>query len=589
MDRSRNALALTAVAAVASESQSMQKLQQLKEKIQAELEVEQKARAEEAGREPMVPLSLAPDYATGGGPNSPGAAGRRNAKARSAAGGKQPSGGSPVKVSEGQAAVALAREKIAGMKLDKWVQRELDAELERQSVETSQLKSQNARLRDIVALRQQSNARREASMQSEISRLNKLCDDTCVDVTDMDKMMVELRSMNTQIQQGAEQLKASIEDQAETERLQLVRNYRVKIREVKQLLHEQEQRNLEGAKVWIERHRVLERDRDKAAEALSQLEVRNERLEVQNRELEVMLKHQSEQRDGMTTRVAVVKRENKRLQEHIAAMEAEQLRRGKEVEGSPARGGAHDGATGLGRDRLGSIRATSHTRSSQSKLHGAALAAEVKKQRRIETLKADPDAQRSAAAHQEVLKKLRRALDQVRAHLRQVRSAHVELLQERTELEVFMRQCMEDVRRDMYRFTVVSNAGKLRGGDGTERVLENYSAAERRELLAILQSKLRVFATLHAHMFPAKAEVMDGLGLATRGGEAVLSAEDELTMDRALGAEEVVERRRLDALAAGHLPLSRGSAGADDGSGASAVDSLWAKWRKWTTEESARR
>ena len=92
--------------------------------------------------------------------------------------------------------------------------------------------------------------------------------------------------------------------------------------------------------------------------------MRNEGLSVQNREMQAMLKHQGEQRSALTTRVAVVKRENKRLEEHIASMESELTVR-------KARSGAGQrsphGSQSPGRDaprpttRSASSRATSHT------------------------------------------------------------------------------------------------------------------------------------------------------------------------------------------------------------------------------------
>lgn len=563
----------------------MRRLQALKERIQQELDNESRLRIDESTKEPTIPLSLAVDYAQPahhGVPSSQSPA-KRAKPTRPGGSAKSPSGPGAVPgggpASEGQRAIAAAREKIAGMKLDKFQQRELEAELDRQSSETAKLKSHNTRLREIIALRQQSNQRRESTMQTEIARLAQLCDEACIDVSDMPRTMDHLRSMNQQIQDGAEHLKASIEAQAQAERMQLVRSYRVKIREVKQMLAEQQQRNMEGAQNWIERHTVLERDRTKADEALKQLQVRNEHLMVQNSELDVMLKHQAEQRDGLTTRIAVVKRENKRLQEHIQAME-QQLERCEKPDNptSPDR-------RATGSVRSAGTRATQYTQSSKLKLTSAMATAVERREAKNEARwnERGGAAAGTAAQHQALLKELRRALEHIRSSLRQVRSAHVELLQERTELEVFMRQCMEDVRRDMYRFTVVSNTGKARG-NGTERVLENYSTDERRQLLSILQSKLRVFAGLHTHMFPTKVDPLhdDDFDAAHGDGPEGLSHADERALNEAL---QLNDGSRAAALARGGLPL--GGGGQQHAAMDQAVTDLWRRWKSWTSDAAA--
>merc|ERR1711998_108047 len=53
--------------------------------------------------------------------------------------------------------------------------------------------------------------------------------------------------------------------------------------------------------------------------------------------------------------------------------------------------------------------------------------------------------------YQDIIKRLKRLLEIERRNLRTVRTAHVTELANRTELEAFLRQCIEDVKKEISR------------------------------------------------------------------------------------------------------------------------------------------
>lgn len=426
----------------------MLRLKALKEKIQQEYLAEHKERVEHENREVVVPLSLAADY----GPMS----GKRGG---AKAGGK------------GMSAIdkmgLLPKEKLQGMKsLDKYLQREIEGELEAKAIEATQLKAHNQRLREIVTLRQESNTRKELKLESEMTKLKVLTDETCIDTTNHTTMLAHLREMNTSIQDGAAKLRSTIDQQSEAERMALIRTYRVRMREVKQQLQAQEAMNLDGASAWINRYNILDADREAAEVGLKMLDSRNKLLQADNSELKIMQKHQEEQRKLLTTKIAVVRRENMRLKEQVGRVE-EEVAGGKQVAMTPTR---------LVQSRGGSRES------------------------------ARPWAMSQAMRHSDALAKVRRVMDDMRRTLRNVRSSHVELIQERTELEMFLRQCIEDVRRDIYRFTVVNTMARNVKDDHMEErmMMQDYGVKDRRRLIEILNSKMHVLSVMHARMFPSK-------------------------------------------------------------------------------------
>ena len=478
------------------ETESMKKLRILREKIEAEFENEKKQRMEAEQRETITPMSLANDCTI--------------------------LNTSQVKKRISHTKMELAtsvKSKIQGLKIEKPLQRELEADLERKSQEMAGLKQQNKRLREIIQLRQESNERKEDCLEKEITTLKGLMDDACMDSKDHEATMRRLRGMNTEIQEKAALLKQTIEDQAEADRLALIRTYRVRMRDVKHQLLKQEEQNLEGARAWIVRCELLEQDLKEAEGVSEVLDGKNSYLSSQNAELRVMQKHQDEQRDTLTHKVTQLKRENKRYAEHVARLEA------KLVEADQT--------------NLLSCQAPNKLLSRRKARPSIAIAA----------LQGKQGLGSSHSRHVEALTQTRKAVEEMRCSLQKVRTAHIELLQERTELEIFLRQCVEDVRKGMYRFSVVNTLSRGVIGDQIEErsLLSNYGAKERKQLMEILESKLQVLHHLHEKMFPSKLLQDDVFDLLLEG--------DDLGSREKAVSSDVVE---LD------------------------MDLLWKRWKEWT-------
>lgn len=510
-----------------NEPESMKKLRALKEKIQAELQQEQRERQDLENREPMIPLSLAADHATSG-----------------AASGKKV--GARAIRQQVEKLVAQTKEKIgpAVKTLDKHLQRDLDSELERKALETVQLKSHNNRLRDIITLRQESNTRREERFESEIERLKELADTSCVTARGYQQTMDNLKSMNRQVQEDAVRMKQHIEEQAEAERLALIRTYRVRMREVKLQLKQQEEANLEGASAWIRRFSTLDADRQVAETNLKALQQKMELLTTDNAELRVMRKHQEEQRNALAQKIGMLKRENKRFEEHITKLQ------------SQLQGNAPADPFGAD-DYSGSSRAVgTPLRAARSRGGGASS--------NSPSQLPPNDAATISRRQTQALNKIRVMLNTMRNSLRKIRSAHVELLQERSELEMFLRQCIEDVRRDMYRFTVVNNTTRTLSHDGKKledtTLLEDYGVKDRKKLLDILNSKLEVLTLLLEKMFP---------GRVVQGGEPLgeyLKSEMLLSAEESRGSSVESSTALIEAKVP---PVHE-------------MDELWDRWKQWT-------
>ena len=130
------------------EPESMRKLRALKERIIKEHDSERAEREAMQTGEPVLPLSLASEADTQSYPSK---------------------AAPPILDRQGNDTLTVLKDKIQHLKIDRSLQRELEVELEARFSELGGLKSQNRRLRDILALRESSNTRKEAKLEDEIA------------------------------------------------------------------------------------------------------------------------------------------------------------------------------------------------------------------------------------------------------------------------------------------------------------------------------------------------------------------------------------------------------------------------------------
>lgn len=580
-------------AASCAERESMKRLLALKEKIQQQYQEEHNERVRNETREQLVPFSLAADYGStttvaaprarthtsgttsgpGGLPNASAGASTPLAPSKQATSStinnnnnnnginnnnNNPSSSSTTK-SQIEKAVAILRDKIPGVKqLDKYMQRDLDIELEKKATEMVQLKAHNQRLREIISLRQESNTRRERTFEAEVLRVKSKTDEVCIDARNEHVAMQDLRRMNREVQAGAQELRDTIATKAEAERLALIRTYRVRLREVKQLLKNQEAANLEGASAWIRRYNILETDHQAAVSSLEDLQSKISALQAENKELAVMKRHQDDQRESIALKIAMIKRENKRFEHHIELLERQSSHffggSGTDEGQRPATtaSGIRSLRTGLSRTALPPASASQPPRRASSSTGPRKPLLDMGDRRK-----------------QDAIDKTKRMLEEMRNSLRKVRSAHVELLQERSEIEMFVRQCIEDVRRELYRYTVLNNlsldSSQDSATDGFRQLntmLRGYGVKDRKRLLDILQSKIQVLTLLHQKMFPGKE--LQGPTSEPLGEFLQQQKESE---EEAKREEEIIRAKQQQQ---GPTPATH------------ELDDLWDSWKKWT-------
>uniref|UniRef100_A0A7S1JAK0 Uncharacterized protein n=1 Tax=Eutreptiella gymnastica TaxID=73025 RepID=A0A7S1JAK0_9EUGL len=471
---------------------SLKKLEEMKEKMMKELEDQEKEKLH-AGEGQVAPLSLAGEYKGG--------------KERELAKWKPVSGGDRRESDM----FAKQKEKLKDV-MRTSSGREIRKDIELVEKERRELEMENQRLRDIINLRQECSIRREEKCQQEILDLKRRLDGSVMSGYDEGTLMSKLKGVNEDIQDEVHQLKGIIESQAEVEKMNLIRTFRVKMHELKKQLAEEQQVNYTGAQEWIEKNKVLQYDLDVATRDLNQLKEKNKQLVLENKELKVAFQNQERTRNGMINSIAVVRKENQRLEDQIEKLEFQCVQMAKK------RAGDKPGLTGY-----------AHLPSPVAA--GAPLAPSAEKKRR----------------YLEAINKMKKILEHDRKELKEARSQHMSLLAERTELEIFLRQTVDDVRKEITRNSKISRARPA--SQATTREidisLDQYTASDRKRVLEILLSKERVLTLLYEKAFPYK--------------------------------NDVVERQReAESLDPAVLGVATEHVGEMD------MNHLWAKWKDWT-------
>ena len=489
-------------------TESQRRLDELKRRIADELLAERRLREIEKGRPRLDPLSLAP-----------------------ANEGKRP-----------RQATALDHSfhvLVQSLKLDSWVQRELEGELDRKSQEMDALQAHNERLREIITLRQEANQRREVALQAELDRLRGITRRAAP--ADLTAAMDELRGMKDLVNAGADTLYDTLKARAVSERLALVRTFTVRIRDVQQLIAAQRDENTRGAQEWIDRYGTLEREHDVTASEAAALRSEVGALQSDVHGFEATTCDGRERYQALIDELASLKADNRRLDEHcerlrlqvadVRARSTSPPSRSPGPSGGAAHGSGGGHQPGRQQRRAGSVtppplsrpssgaargdpRAISPASSASSSRPTSALDKHNNNNHRQQHQQHQAGASATAAGARPqpprlpprvphasseeraavAVRRLRATLDEMKTRIKHVRAAHIEHLQERTELELFLRQCVEDVRKDLERASSTD-------------VHFRFSPEEKQRVCDVLAAKLRVLTALHKRTFPNKLSV----------------------------------------------------------------------------------
>jgi len=355
------------------------------------------------------------------------------------------------------------------------LQRQLDME-----------KEKNRSLEDQVKYRIASFVKREAQTKNKIESLERRLNEGTDDDEHMQRMGV-IENMHKCVMGGLDCIQTNTAHILQEQEKDLMRAFRARLQEVSKELESQRSRKGEHATELQARHRRVVAELHEAQELAQTFDKKNQQLASENQKLSEKLRTREDDRQCLLRQLVIAKKEIARLKALCK-------------ESSPG-------------DARGSFTTSSNEQSSPE----ASATAPAKKsfsQKQIDQAKLMETRNHNyerEVKYRDAVTKLRRMVEAERRKFEVLKRQQAEMMQQRTELEVLLRQCVYDVKSEIMRY----RAGQVEkdGGPKLPTSDETYSALsihdlkpqDRERVLELLLSQQRVVQLLYSKTFPNRS------------------------------------------------------------------------------------
>lgn len=296
-----------------------------------------------------------------------------------------------------------------------------------------------------------------------------------------DSKMQNLKKMQNTIVNNVELVQDRTARILQEQERDLVRAFRARLFDVQTELEKEKSKKEDGAGAWIERSRQLEAEVEWAKEVADRLERVNQTLLQENNRLKSQFSSQEEDRNFLIKQLVNVKKDNARLRSEYAAIEATNIRIAEELKELQAKLLAGGGSSLPGKSA---------------------------------TTKEKPNEDNR---FKEVNVRMRRLLADERKSLQQVRQNYAAELKSRTEMEMLLRQCVDDVRKEIARrhiesaqFSQKNDLAKMYNREPGLIPVEDFTQEDRERALELLLSQERVVTLLYSKTFPVTSKGATG-------------------------------------------------------------------------------
>ncbi|KAG2815520.1 hypothetical protein PC116_g5756 [Phytophthora cactorum] len=386
----------------------------------------------------------------------------------------------------------------------------------------------NAEQKDIVtqmneelARRQESYVRRERQYKVRVNELEALLSDSRAKKSKentLDASMDRVRTMHRNILDSVDQVQDRTSKILQEQEKDLLRAFRARLYSVQEELESEKNKTDDGASAWIEKSKQLETEVEWTKELADRLDRLNQSLTRENQRLKTQFSTQENDREFLVKQLVTVKKDNVSLRTQLEALR-QQLDLLRES-GQPQQQQHHH-------PQSQTLFATAST-SSLPKVHYRDSATSLALAQRPNTAGVSTLAMASDSdnRYKEIIKRLKRLLEVERRNLQQVRTAYKLELQNHTELEMILKECMQDIRGEIAHVSQLPlvmpqhSSSSLLGSHQHGRQSESrLSSSERQRLVEKLLEKEQLLNLLTAKAFPVRNGKRRGDPLLT--GEAV--------------------------------------------------------------------
>lgn len=254
-----------------------------------------------------------------------------------------------------------------------------------------------------------------------------------------------------------------------------MRAFRARLQDVSKDLEAQRSRKGEHSTELQARHRRVVAELHEAQELAQTFDRKNQQLAAENQKLLEKLRTREDDRQALLKELVLSRKESGRLRQ--------QVKEGGERE-NVARTTSANPEQPEGRDISFTIRQVDQAKAMENR------------NRHYER----------EVGYREAVKKLKRMVEIERTNAREKGRELHQLLQQRSELEVLLQQCLDDVKAEIVRQQDESAGPKLPPveGAGANLSVHDLSAQDRERILELLLSQQRVVQLLYSKTFPNK-------------------------------------------------------------------------------------
>ncbi|KAG7376255.1 hypothetical protein PHYPSEUDO_013921 [Phytophthora pseudosyringae] len=371
-------------------------------------------------------------------------------------------------------------------------------------------------LNEELARRQESYVRRERQYKVRIGELEALLSDSRAKKSKentLDASMDRLvKNWHTR------KLTGVVLTETEQEK-DLLRAFRARLYSVQEELESEKNKTDDGASAWIEKSKQLETEVEWTKELADRLDRLNQSLTRENQRLKTQFSTQENDREFLVKQLVTVKKDNVSLRTELDALRQQF----DELRDSGQQQQQHH------HPQSQTLFATAST-SSLPKVHCRDSATSLALTQRPNTagVNALALASDSDNRYKEIIKRLKRLLEVERRNLQQVRTAYKLELQNHTELEMILKECVQDIRGEVAHISQLplvmplhsSSSSLLGSPQHANRQSESrLSSSERLRLIEKLLEKEQLLSLLTTKAFPVRNGKRRGDPLLT--GEAV--------------------------------------------------------------------
>ncbi|KAL9646014.1 hypothetical protein ABK040_000454 [Willaertia magna] len=326
-----------------------------------------------------------------------------------------------------------------------------------------QLLIEHSRQQEVFQLRQETFMRREQRAKEIELELNDKMKEALT-VRDSDDME-NVRNLKDKIQDKINLMKNELYKLLETKENEFERKMEEMMRRFEKELMKERKKSTTGEREWREKSKSLKKELDSTVLQVLKLDERNNELIKENQKLKIQFAAQEDDRNLFAKHVAKEKREKSKLKEEVARLQQELESRTNVIK------------------ELHMVRqyspSNSHYNYAESTAHSSLM-----------QYSSNNDFEERERRLIDANNKLKRLLDSERKNIRQIRNQNIRILEERTELEIFLRSCIEDVKEEIKRKKT------------NEKIdLVEFQKKDRQRVMDILLSKEKVLRILYEKVF----------------------------------------------------------------------------------------